>query len=290
MRIWIYRCIGFVALLSLLACPAPPPSLEEALDLYRDGRINEARREMGAYIRTKPYNPESEEARQHIILIRRIKQLESIAVEQWCLGNHQGAAKIVGIMRILHPVYVDSAQIYQIIDFSQPPQWISTQSYIPEQALFDTTDQFVQRTKPLVLDILDYQQETIAHLAKQWEVGKYNESEDPVQHLATSAAAPETMTLLEAMDAAYQELHQMTMKPDPLAVELDLLMDQFNQFLAFIRSDTVPQIVSFDYTFQSYKREILLQILTLKTRLGTLSESTEAADSLSETATALPGS
>jgi hypothetical protein len=277
-------------LISILACPAPPPDLEEALYLYREGHINEARKDMGAYLRAKPYNPESEEARQHIILIRRIKQLESIAIEQWYRGNHQGAAKIVGIMRILHPVYIDSTDIYRIIDFSQPPQWISAPSFMPEAAPFDTSDEAVQRIIPFAQAFLDYQQETIAHLVKQWEVGKYADAEDPLRYLVASLTEPEAEALLGAVDSAYQELHQIVIKPDQLIMELDLLAEQFNQFLAFIRADTLPQILSFEYSFQSHKRDILLQILTLKSRLASIPVPTEAADSSSGNIEALPSS
>ncbi|MFC1548244.1 hypothetical protein ACFL5M_06925 [Candidatus Neomarinimicrobiota bacterium] len=95
----LLRSLGI--LVFLFACASKPPSLQDALDLYREGHINEARREMVAYIKAKPFNPESEDARQHILLIRRIKQLESIAIAQWERSNIEGAKKIVGIIRIL---------------------------------------------------------------------------------------------------------------------------------------------------------------------------------------------
>ena len=274
----------------LLACSPTPPSLEDSLYLYREGRINEARMGMAAYIRAKPYNPESEEARQHIILIRRIKQLESIAIEQWCRGNHRGAAKIVGIMRVLHPVYVDSADIYRFIDFSQPPKWISAPAYTLEPAPIDPADTTTQQIIPYTLAVLDYQVEAIAYLAEEWEVGKYTNSADPVSYLAASLMQPEMLELLGAIDTAYQALHRATIRPDPLVVEIDLLADQFHQFLAFIRSDTLPPMLSFEYSFHGYKRDLLLQILNMKSRLGSIPEPVERADTSLGSPATQPGS
>ncbi len=267
MRTGRFYLMAIGVLFVFLACLTEPPDLEHSLYLYREGHINEARRDMVAYLRAKPYNPESDEARQHILLIRRIKQLESIAVEQWCRGNTQGATKLVGIMRFLHPVYMDSAEIFQIIDFSQPPLWADTSLKRPAPVRLELADSTSPELVPYALAVLDRQQEVIVHLAREWELARYQQSDNPVPLFIVSITDPETQALVQAVDSARKRLRDADSRSSPLNQKLDLLSEQFDQFLADISSDTQQSLLAFEFGFQDYKRKLLIQILALKARL-----------------------
>jgi len=260
--------MGLGTLFNLLACPAAPPDLERALFLYREGRINEARRDMVSYIKAKPFNPEVMEARQHILLIRRIKLMESIAVEQWRQGNIRGAKKIIGVMRFMHPVYVDSSEIFRLIDFSQPPLWADTTREPPSPARLDLADSATRELIPYALAVLDRQEEAIIHLAREWEVARYRQSDNPLPLFAASIAGPETQELIQAVSSAYEILRGAGSQFNPLTQELDRLSEQFDQFLEDIGSNTLQPLLSFEYGFQDHKRKLLLQILTIKARLA----------------------
>ncbi len=268
MRVGTFYLMGLGTLFSLLACPAAPPDLERALFLYREGRINEARRDMVSYIKAKPFNPEVVEARQHILLIRRIKLMESIAVEQWRRGNIRGAKKIIGVMRFMHPVYVDSSEIFRLIDFSQSPLWADTTRKPPSPARLDLADSTTRELIPYALAVLDRQEEAIIHLAREWEVARYRQSDNPLPLFAASIAGPETQELIQAVSSACEILRGTGSRFNPLTQELDRLSEQFDQFLADISSDTLQPLLSFEYGFQDHKRKLLLQILTIKARLA----------------------
>ncbi len=268
MKVGTFYLVGLGTLFNLLACPAAPPDLERALFLYREGRINEARRDMVSYIKAKPFNPEVVEARQHILLIRRIKLMESIAVEQWRRGNIRGAKKIIGVMRFMHPVYVDSSEIFRLIDFSQPPLWADTTREPPSPARLDLADSATQELIPYALAVLDRQEEAIIHLAREWEVTRYRQSDNPLPLFAASIAGPETQELIQAVSSAYEILRGAGSRFNPLTQELDRLSEQFDQFLEDIGSNTLQPLLSFEYGFQDHKRKLLLQILTIKARLA----------------------
>ena len=268
MRVGTFYLMGLGTLFNFLACTAAPPDLERALFLYREGRINEARRDMVSYIKAKPFNPEVVEARQHILLIRRIKLMESIAVEQWRRGNIRGAKKIIGVMRFMHPVYVDSAEIFRLIDFSQPPLWADTTREPPSPARLDLADSTTRELIPYALAVLDRQEEAIIHLAREWEVARYRQSDNPLPLFAASIAVPETQELIQAVNSACEILRGTGSRFNPLTQELDRLSEQFDQFLADISSDTLQPLLSFEYGFQDHKRKLLLQILTIKARLA----------------------
>ena len=268
MRVGTFYLMGLGTLFNLLACPAAPPDLERALFLYREGRINEARRDMVSYIKAKPFNPEVMEARQHILLIRRIKLMESIAVEQWRQGNIRGAKKIIGVMRFMHPVYVDSSEIFRLIDFSQPPLWADTTREPPSPARLDLADSATRELIPYALAVLDRQEEAIIHLAREWEVARYRQSDNPLPLFAASIAGPETQELIQAVSSAYEILRGAGSQFNPLTQELDRLSEQFDQFLEDIGSNTLQPLLSFEYGFQDHKRKLLLQILTIKARLA----------------------
>ena len=278
MRVGKFYLMAVGVLFIFLACPTEPPDLEHSLYLYREGRLNEARRDMVAYLRAKPYNPESDEARQHILLIRRIKQLESIAVEQWRRGNTRGATKLVGIMRILHPVYVDSAAIFRLIDFSQPPLWADTSLKRPAPARLDLADSTTRELVPSALTVLDCQEKAIIHLAREWEFARYRQSDNPVLLFTASITDPETQALIQVVDSARKRLRGAGSRSSPLIQELDRLSEQFDQFLADVSSDTLQPLLSFEFGFQDHKRKLLKQILALKARLAA-ADTTRQADS-----------
>ncbi|UCH62216.1 MAG: hypothetical protein JSU77_10460 [Fidelibacterota bacterium] len=267
MRVGKFYLIALGILFIFLACPTEPPDLEHSLSLYREGRLNEARRDMLAYLQAKPYNPESDEARQHILLIRRIKQLESIAMEQWRRGNTRGATKLVGIMRILHPVYVDSAEIFQLIDFSQPPLWADTSLKRPAPARLDLADSTTRELIPWALVVLERQESAIVHLAREWELARYRQSDNPVSLFSVSITGPETQALIQMVDSARERLRDTSSRSNPLVQKLDSLSEQFDQFLGDISSDTQQPLLSFEFGFQDHKRKLLMQILALKARL-----------------------
>lgn len=283
MRLGALYLLGLAALLVLLACPAAPPDLERALDLYREGRINEARRDMADYIRAKPYNPESEEARQHILLIRRIKKKESIAVEQWRGGNAREAAKIVGTMRFMHPVYVDSAELFRLIDFDRPPLWTSPIPKIPVPDHFEPADSTIQKLIPHAMAVLDQQVGVIIRLAREWEATRYRQTDKPVQLFATSISAPWFLERLEAVESASEQLREAGGPTNPLVLEVHRLSDKFDQFLSYPGSDTLQSTLAFEYGFQGHKRELLVQILALKARLASDRAPPAAADTTPQT-------
>ena len=117
-------------ILFLLACQSSgPPHMEDALTLYREGQINAARRELLAYIAAYPTKPESDDARQRILLIRRIKALEAETVALWRHGDLEAARRTLGVMRVLHPVYVDSTSLFRSLDLE-----IASQSFVEAAA------------------------------------------------------------------------------------------------------------------------------------------------------------
>jgi len=259
--------VGSAVILIIVACSTSPPDLEHSLFLYQQGHINEARRDMAAYLRAKPFNPESEEARQHILLIRRIKQLESIAIEQWRRGNTQGASRLVGIMRILHPVYVDSADVFRLIDFSRPPTLVTTTDELPTQSRLDLTDSTTLKLIPYALAVLDCQEELIVHLAREWEITRYQEGNDPIRLFATSITGTDTRGLVQAATAAHEALRDADTGMNYVTDVLSQLSGQLDQFLLEIGSDTQQTLLSFEYGFQEYKSSLLRQILEIKSQL-----------------------
>ncbi|MFC1535561.1 hypothetical protein ACFL32_00200 [Candidatus Neomarinimicrobiota bacterium] len=263
----LLRSLGI--LVFLFACASKPPNLQDALDLYREGHINEARRDMVAYIKAKPFNPESEDARQHILLIRRIKQLESIAIAQWERSNIEGAKKIVGIIRILHPVYVDSAAVYQLIDFSQPPKWVSSSETESVSIQFGQADPSSTELIPFAIQILHKQEQAIICLSREWEKRKFKQKDEQAGSILSSALVSQ---VISQVDSADTEMRQVTADSSSLVSEMDLLSAQFEKLIDYLRADSIKSSISFEYGFHSQKRELLKQILHLKSRLITLQE------------------
>ncbi|MFB0516707.1 MAG: hypothetical protein ACETWG_08885 [Candidatus Neomarinimicrobiota bacterium] len=267
MRPWILRFVCLGGLLVFLSCPAALPDLQQALVLYRQGHLNEARRDMVSYIRAKPFNPETEEARQHVLVIRRIKRMEARAVKQWLEGDTQGAKRTIGVLRVLHPVYVDSAEVFRLIDFDRPPAWLADTTRAAAPTRFDPSDSTFQVLLPYARAVLDRQGEVIILLAREWETAKYQCKDSPVQRFATSISKTGILEPVRAVKSAREELREAAGEASPLNIEIDHLSEQFDEFLSFITSDTLQPPHLFEYDFQGYKRELLQQILALKARL-----------------------
>ena len=260
--------IGTVGIFVLLgACVAGPPNLQEALDLYREGQINEARRDLAAYVKAKPFNPESEDARQHILLIRRIKQLESIAIAQWERGNTQGARKIIGIIRILHPVYVDSSEIYQLIDFTRPPVWANGLDASIESLQAGEIDSSQRAIIPFIIRILDRQERAVITMSREWEECRLIQEYQPERSILT---VPDIQRRILDVGIAARELRQVAEDSSPLITEVNAISAKFDELVSYLSSESMETSMSLDYSFQSYKRDLLGQILHLKSRLANL--------------------
>ena len=262
------RRIGTVGIIVLLgACASGPPNLQEALDLYREGQINEARRDLAAYVKAKPFNPESEDARQHILLIRRIKQLESIAIAQWERGNTQGARKIIGIIRILHPVYVDSTEIYQLIDFSKPPVWASGSDANMESLQAGEIDSSQHAIIPFIIRMLDRQERAVITMSRAWEECRLIQEYQLDRSILT---VPDIQRSMLEVGIATRELQRVAEDSSPLITEVNAISAKFDDFATYLNSESIEPTMSFDYGFQSHKRDLLGLILHLKSRLVNL--------------------
>ena len=268
MRVGKLHFLGIGGIALLLTCQAARPDMERALALYRQGKINESRREMVRYIRAKPFNDDVAVARQHIVLIRRLKRMDHTAVQQWLQGDLPGANRTVGVLRFLHPVYVDSAEIFRILDLERPPARKSPLLVALKLPEFDMSDSTLQKMIPSSLAALNRQAEVMIHLAWRWEVIKYQEGDSLIWELAHDLSSPETLALLQAMDTAYLELRAVSSPSTPLMQELDRVTEQFDRMLISIMSDAPRSLLVFEYEFHGCKRELLHQILAIKARLG----------------------
>ncbi|MCH7859294.1 MAG: hypothetical protein IID14_06290 [Candidatus Marinimicrobia bacterium] len=268
MRARKLHLLGLGGLVLLLTCQAAPPDMEHALTLYREGRISHARREMVLYARAYPFNEEIDLARQHILLIRRIKQMEHTAVQQWLQGDSAGTRRTIGVLRFLHPAYVDSADIFRILKLDRPPRERNPALAALELPEFDMDDSTLQRLIPTSLATLNSQQAVIIHIARAWEVIKNQDRDGLIQELAHFLSAPETLGLLQAVDTAYLELRAVGSQSTPLMQELRHVTDQFDRFLVDLQAAAPGSLLVFEYDFHGSKRELLQQILAIKARLG----------------------
>ncbi len=265
-RTW--RLLGLGGLLLLLTCQAARPDMEHALTLYREGRISHARREMVLYARAYPFNEEVDVARQHILLIRRIKKMEHTAVQQWRQGDSAGTSRTIGVLRFLHPVYVDSADIFRILELERPPIERNPALAALKLPEFDMADSTLQRLMPASLAALNRQQAVVIHIARAWEVIKNRDGDSLIQEFARFLSAPETLGLLQAADTAYLELRAASSTSTPLMQELSRVTEQFDRLLVDIRADGPRSLLVFEYDFHGSKRDLLLKILAIKARLG----------------------
>ncbi len=231
-------------ILFLLACQSSgPPHMEDALTLYREGQINAARRELLAYIAAYPTRPESDDARQRILLIRRIKALEAETVALWRHGDLEAARRTLGVMRVLHPVYVDSASLFRSLDLEIAPQ--SLVEAAAGLQLIDPGDSSVVRRIPLALTLLDRQEEAVIMLARQREAAHLRGN-------ATSGgpAALESSELLRRKVAAHRAFERATASPDPLSAEIERLAGQLDRLLRYAAAGPSLAPLQFEYGFQ----------------------------------------
>ena len=166
MRLRAGRSWFWSGLLLLAACQPPAPDLQHALELYRIGKLNEARRELGRFVRARPYDTGISIARQHILSIRQIKRLEQVVAEQWRRGKVQGARRVLGQLRVLHAVYADSSELLQRIDLEHPPREADLGWQTPS-ATSAVDDPAFGELLPYLLAVLDRHEEMIIHLARQ---------------------------------------------------------------------------------------------------------------------------
>lgn len=267
MRARKLHLLGLGGMLLLLTCQADRPEMEHALALYREGRISHARREMVLYARAYPFNEEVDVVRQYILLIRRIKQMEHTAVQQWRQGDSAGTSRTIGVLRFLHPVYVDSADIFRILRLERPLMERNPALTALELPEFDMADSTLQRLMPASLAVLNCQQEVIIHIARAWEVIKNQEGDSLIQEFARFLAATETRGLLQAVDTAYLELRVVGSPSTPLMQEISRVSEQFDRLLVDLRADAPRSLLVFEYDFHGSKRELLQNILAIKSRL-----------------------
>ena len=267
MRLRAGRSWFWSGLLLLAACQPPAPDLQHALELYRIGKLNEARRELGRFVRARPYDTGISIARQHILSIRQIKRLEQVVTEQWRQGKVQGARRVLGQLRVLHAVYADSSELLQRIDLEHPPREADLDWQTPG-ATSAVDDPAFGELLPYLLAVLDRHEEMIIHLARQWEVVKHETGTEVVPAFASALSSPETVDLLRAVDNAYLELRQINGQTSPLIQELSRLSERFDALLLTLQDDPVHTKVTFEYEFHRYKRRLLRQILAIKARLG----------------------
>ena len=267
MRLRARRNWFWGGLVLLAACDPPAPDLQHALELYRIGHLNEARRELALFVRAKPYDTGNSIARQHILSIRQIKRLEQVVVQQWRQGKVQGARRVLGQLRVLHSVYTDSSEVLQLIDLEHPPR-VADLGWQPPGATVAVDDPAFGELLPYLLAVLDRHEEMIIHLARQWELVKHETGTDVVPAFASALSSPETVDLLRAVDNAYLELRQINGQTTPLILELSRLSERFDSLLLTLQDDPVHTRVTFEYEFHHYKRRLLRQILTIKARLG----------------------
>ena len=247
-------------ILLLLTCQSGPPDLEDALALYREGQINAARRDLLAYIAAYPSKPESDDARQRVLLIRRLKALEAETVALWRQGDLEGARRTLGVMRVLHPVYVASASLFRLLDLEH-----ASQSYVEAAAglqLIDPGDSSVFRRIPLALTLLDRQEEAVIMLAREREAAHLRGN-----GTSGGPAALESSELLRRKVAAHRAFERATVSPDPLSAEIERLAGQLDRLLRYAAAGPSLAPLRFEYGFQGYKRDLLMQILALKSHL-----------------------
>ncbi len=255
----------WVVCLGLSACQPATPNLQHALELYKTGKLNQARQEFVLFVRARPYDSRNSIASQHILSIRQIKRLENVVVEQWRQGNVKAARQVLGQLRVLHSVYIDSSRLLQQIDLDQPPAGADLRWQAQDATLDDPA---FRELLPYLLTVLDRHEEMIIHLAREWEVVKYQAGDDIVRAFAESLSSPETIDRLRAVDNAYLELRQINGRASPLIQEISRLSEQFDRLLLTLQDEPIHSKVTFEFEFHRFKRQLLRQILAIKARLG----------------------
>lgn len=251
-----------VLALLLTGCQAPPPDMDQALNLYRAGKINEARYEMGRYIRLKPFNPEVETARQHILLVRRIKTLEARMVQKWKSGDVEGTRRTAGVIRFLHSGYVDSAHVFALLAMKSPVEPLRPKQapeHVPVDKEAETRQAFL---RPLIMDVVERQEILALQLAQQWEERRQSPAGREPAGSAEWNSDREKDRLVVALDSAYLVLRMQSVEAERIAV--DRIAAHLEQMLSSLDypAQTSPQIEELEW--QSLKHSVFSTVLDLK--------------------------
>ncbi|MCH7575374.1 MAG: hypothetical protein IIA59_09650 [Candidatus Marinimicrobia bacterium] len=248
-----------IALLMAMACQTLPPDMELALTRFEQGQINRARAEMGRYIREKPYNqPEVADAMQHIILIRRIKRLEAQMVSHWTAGNIPSARRSQREIRLLHPVYAESAPIFALLDLSSPlagPGPVSAYGEWDAPPLAALSDSTLSILAPLMMEVIDAQQILAVHLARQWASTRRG----------VQSQGGETEMLVTRLETAYEALRGQSIKRDRREIEaLAGQIDQLVQASISLSGSSDEETV---LAWTAAKGDLFGRLLSLKSHL-----------------------
>ncbi len=260
---------GLLLLLVLAGCAAPIPDLDRALALYNSGLLNEARYEMGRYARLYPLSDEVEVVQLHILLIRRIKARETLALDQWQIGNLSVARRLARVTAFLHPVYSDSSAILVMIRTQDPPVPRFVKPAIARETPKVTiSDSIRVQTYPYIWMLLDRQEELVIYLASAWEEIKHMEADTLVFRFEDLFGSAEVGRLLAAADSASRELGQLQIESILSNEEQDALNLTLHQFMAEGRDGFDGSRNLAEFEFNGYKRDLIERILVIKTALG----------------------
>jgi len=258
--------VGLGGLLLVLGCRAKLPDMDQALALYQEGRLNEARYEMGRYLKLRPLGTQVDVARQHILLIRRIKRLESEAVEQWRLGNLRGAERALGVMRFLHPAFIEQANVKRLLEYERPVLATGIVNVFEPVAL-EVANMTLARLVPPATAVLNAQEKVVIHLAREWGVYKNANGTPAGDWFRDVLSAPEMVGLLQAVDTSYQNLEAVDTTASPVIRHVQQISSQLHQWLADMQDPARSSLV-YEYYYLTGKREILQHILAVKAGLS----------------------
>ena len=253
------RVMLALALLTAMACETRPPNMRVALTLFEGGHINRARAEMGRFIREKPENESVDAARQHILLIRRIKRIESQMVDQWRIGDMASARRSQGVIRFLHPAYAESAAIFALLVMPSPRLAAGTSPAYGEWEwpLFDAvSDSALAILAPLMLEVINRQEILAVHLAHRW-------ARDQQGGIING---DETMRLVSHLETAYGYLREQSTTPERR--EIDVLVDQIDHMLQSSAAMITTRDEESVLAWTAAKGDLFGRLLALKSGLA----------------------
>lgn len=260
---------GLLSLLVLAGCAAPIPDLDYAFELYNSGLLNEARYEMGRWARLYPLSDDVEVVQLHILLIRRIKARETLALDQWQIGNTSVARKLARMTSFLHPVYSDSSAILVMIKTVESPKpRISKPIVSREVPKAAISDSIRVEASPYIWMLLDRQEELVIYLASAWEVVKHMESDTLVFRFEDLFGSAEVGRLLAATDSASRDLGQLQLENSLPNDEQDALNSILQQFIVEGQHGFGGSRNLAEFEFNGYKRDLIERILVIKSALG----------------------
>ena len=256
-----------LSILSLVGCGPQKPDMDKALTLFQEGQLNEARWMLGRYIRAKPFNPEVSVASQQILAIRQIKRLEAEMVGQWYEGDLGAARRTLGIIRILHATYVDSAGVFGLLNYPSPGKAtaadLAAQGGKPDGP--GRIGSFQQVFGPLMLPVLDRQERLAIHLALRWEAYRQAPPLEANAGGVALSAQPQTDALLEDLDRAYSHLRNWTDAGE--REEIEALGSQLEQMLAVLEQDGSGPPSTAELEWQALKYSLFDGLLAYKSTL-----------------------